>query len=109
MKPDKTKFYVFSLVWLIFLGPTIVFIIERNGLVIVASFLWWFVGQAVLYKIYFVGVKPQYPLGVTDEDDVYFPRFDIPRPLYLDEIKRKEHEESRKLEEKHESQTTDLM
>jgi len=28
-------------------------------------------------------------MGVADQDDIYFPRFNIPRPLYLDERERK--------------------
>ncbi len=59
------------------------------------------IGQAVLYKRYYVGVKPRYPLGVADQDDIYFPRFNIPRPLYLDERerKRKEIEQQEKTEQ----------
>ena len=30
--------------------------------------------------------------GVADPDNVYFPRLDIPRPLYLNEVIRKEQE-----------------
>jgi hypothetical protein len=55
----------------------------------------WAIGQAVLYKRYYVGVKPRYPLGVADQDDIYFPRFNIPRPLYLDERERKKREIAR--------------
>lgn len=66
------------------------------GLVgLVFSVFLWLIGEGVIYKRYWVGVKPRYPLGVADQDDVYFPRFNIPRPLYLDERKRREREESK--------------
>lgn len=96
MNPKRRKFWVSSLLWLIFLGPAIIYLVAGNLLITIVSFTWWLVGQAVIYKRYYVGVKPHYPLGVADQDDTYFPRFDIPRPLYLDEIKRKEREEAMK-------------
>ena len=42
------------------------------------------VGVQLLYKRFIKKVKPHYPLAFPGNPDSYFPRFDIPRPLYLD-------------------------
>jgi hypothetical protein len=42
------------------------------------------VGALLLYKRLVKRVKPRYPLSFPDGVDYFFPRFDIPRPIYLD-------------------------
>ena len=100
MGVNRGKFWVSSFFWtLIVLSPVIFIVIdafETSSMWSMASAFastsFWAIGQAVLYKQYYVGVKPRYPLGVADQDDIYFPRFNIPRPLYLDERERKKKE-----------------
>ncbi len=104
MSPNRRKFWVASIILaLTFLSTAILFFIDAftsttlwSFVQAIGSTLVWAIGQAVLYKRYYVGVKPRYPLGVADQDDIYFPRFNIPRPLYLDERKRKERERKMK-------------
>ena len=104
MGANRRKFWVASIILAItFLSTAILLFIDAFTSTIMWSFvqaigstLVWAIGQAVLYKIYYVGVKPRYPLGVADQDDIYFPRFMVPRPLYLDEIKRREMERKKK-------------
>ncbi len=45
--------------------------------------------HSLLYHRYYLGTKAKYPLEGADPNDIYFPRFNIPRPLYLDERERK--------------------
>lgn len=100
---------MFSIFWLLFFGSVFIYLVNGVLVVLIFSFLLWLIGQGVLYIVYFIGVRPRYLLGVADQDDVYFPRFDILRLLYMDEIKRKEKGESRKeLEEKSEKEDTNL-
>lgn len=107
--PDQPKVYKFILGSLLntflFLLPGIVVFFNPENMylkrLVAIVFLgpFWLIGEAVLYKVYWRRVKPSYPLGVADPDDTYFPRFNIPRPLYLDEIKRKQREATREREE----------
>ncbi len=104
MGVNRRKFWISSLFWTVtVLSPAIFFVIDAfettSYWAIVSAFgstSLWAIGQAVLYKRYYVGIKPRYPLGVADQDDIYFPRFNIPRPLYLDERERKRKEFARK-------------
>ena len=104
MTPQHRKFWISSFFWSLIILSTVPFYvldaIETNSIWYIFSALGstslWAIGQAVLYKQYYVGVKPRYPLGVADQDDIYFPRFNIPRPLYLDERKRRERDEKMK-------------
>lgn len=50
-----------------------------------------------LYLRYFKGVKPKYPLASPVKDqDIYFPRTDIPRPIYQDYREHPEFFEDKK-------------
>ncbi len=90
MRPNRRKFGIGTIIWtLTVLCPVIIFLIDGNIFSAIASTTLWVIGQAVLYKRYYVGVKPKYPLGVGNQDDIYFPRSNIPRPVYLDERERK--------------------
>ena len=98
-EPKTLKFIIGSLLnAFMFMAPGIVVVLDPertlfNRLITgVFTSSFWIIGEAVLYKIYWKRVKPVYPLGVADPDDIYFPRFNIPRPLYLDERKRKQRE-----------------
>lgn len=42
------------------------------------------IGALLLYKRLLKRVKPRYPLSFPGVVDSYFPRFNIPRPIYLD-------------------------
>jgi hypothetical protein len=42
------------------------------------------IGVLLLHKRLVKNVKPRYPLAFPGGVDSYFPRFDIPRPIYLD-------------------------
>ena len=98
-EPKRLKFILGSILNLfMFLAPGVVIIFDPEKalhhrlLAVLFSSTFWTLGEAVLYKIYWKRVRPGYPLGVADPDDIYFPRFNIPRPLYLDERKRKQIE-----------------
>lgn len=49
------------------------------------------VGALLLYKRLVKKVKPRYPLSFPGGVDSYFPRFDIPRPIYLDLVEHPEY------------------
>ena len=98
-EPKRLRFILGSILnTFMFLAPGLVIIFDPEKalhhrlLAGLFSSTFWTLGEAVLYKIYWKRVKPGYPLGVADPDDTYFPRFNIPRPLYLDERKRKQRE-----------------
>ena len=90
MKPNKTKFMAAStaLVFL-FLIPGLVLSLEGDILILTATLTLWTISHSLLYQRYYLGTQAKYPLGVADPDALYFPRFNIPRPLYLDERERK--------------------
>ena len=53
------------------------------------------VGVLYIYKRLIKKVKSHYPLAYPNEPDVYFPRSNIPRPIYLDVIEHPEYFEKR--------------
>jgi hypothetical protein len=56
------------------------------------------VGVLYLYKRFIKGVKSRYPLAFPGEPDAYFPRFNIPRPIYLDVREHPEYFEKKEEE-----------
>ncbi len=90
MNPNRLKFIVYSIMLaFVILVPAILMLIDTDILAVFALLPMWAIGQGILYKRFYLGVKPRYPMGATDPDDIYFPRSNIPRPIYLDERKRK--------------------
>ena len=80
--------------------------------VIVGNYIWTIISggeyllfSAILYATYMGKRKKQYPQVLLDGyDDIYFPRTNIPRPLYRDIRKHQKYFE-KKEDEKTQAQT----
>ncbi len=57
------------------------------------------IGALLLYKRLVMRVKPRYPLSFPGDVDSYFPRFNIPRPIYLDLAEHPEYFEKTNITE----------
>jgi hypothetical protein len=90
-----------SLVVFLFFGGVVLtsaFLVQSIPLVLLISAL-MSIGLYWFYIRYVRKKKPQHPFGPPDgKPDIYFPRSDIPRPLYEDMRKMKEEERKAQIE-----------
>lgn len=65
--------------------PLMVILLYSSEYIFTSLYVVFYVlASCYLYKRFIKGARPKYPLGIWDPDDVYFPRFNIPRPIYRD-------------------------
>jgi len=82
----KNKFLALLFLGLIVFVPLIIFSVTFYLFVYSFAYIFaFFVYCAILYKHVYKGKKPKYPLVPPEgQTDIYFPRTDIPRPIYED-------------------------
>jgi Ca2+/Na+ antiporter len=82
----KAKFYIFLLLGIFGFTPFLLLYIRVQMFLYAILFFLGFLAYCIfLYRFVYKKVKPKYPLVPPEgRMDIYFPRTDIPRPLYED-------------------------
>jgi len=82
----KIKFWLLLLLGTLIFMPFILISVLTQLFIYAASFLGGFLIYCyMLYRHVYKGEKPRYPLVPPEgRTDIYFPRTDIPRPIYED-------------------------
>jgi hypothetical protein len=62
----------------------VLYMIDGEYLIAVGILMFYMFFAAILRNIYLKGIKPRYPLGIRDPDNLSFPRTNIPRPIFKD-------------------------
>lgn len=62
----------------------VLYVMGGEYLIVVGILMVYLFIAAILRNIYLKGIRPRYPLGFRDPDDLYFPRTHIPRPIFKD-------------------------
>ncbi len=60
----------------------ILYVMGGEYLIVVGILMAYLFIAAIMRIIYLKGIRLRYPLGFRDPDDLYFPRTNIPRPIF---------------------------
>ena len=82
----KLKFIAFFLALnAIGIPLLIIGLLEFNLFMLAAVSFYYSIGFLIIYNRFWRGKKPKFPLTYpSGEPDIYFPRTNIPRPIYAD-------------------------
>jgi len=106
----KAKFWIFFFLGIfIYIPFSLLFIVVQMFLPAILFFGCFLVYCYFLYRFVYKGKKPKYPMVPPEgRMDIYFPRTDIPRPIYEDmqrypeffKRKKRKYERTRKMKKK---------
>jgi hypothetical protein len=82
----KLKFIVFFIALNAIGIPLLIMgLFEINLFTLAAVSFYYLIGFLIIYNRFWLGKKAKYPLTYpSGEPDIYFPRTNIPRPIYAD-------------------------
>jgi hypothetical protein len=82
----KIKFIAFFVALNVICIPLLIMgLVEFNLSMLGAVSFFYIIGFLIIYNRFWRGKKPKYPLTYpSGEPDIYFPRTNIPRPIYAD-------------------------
>ena len=82
----KLKFIAFFVALNVIGIPLIIMgLLEFNLFMLGAVSFYYIIGFLIIYNRFWLGKKAKYPLTYpSGEPDIYFPRTNIPRPIYAD-------------------------
>ena len=82
----KLKFIAFFVALNVIGIPLLIMgLLEFNLFILGAVSFYYIIGLLIIYNRFWRGKKPKYPLTYpSGEPDIYFPRTNIPRPIYVD-------------------------
>jgi len=102
LKRRKVKFLILLFLSLLLFVPFVIFSAMFRLIPYVLSFSFGLVIYCtLLYRHVYKGKKPKYPLVPPEgRTDIYFPRTDIPRPIYEDVRRYPEYFESKRKKRK---------